>query len=440
MMPRWGEDNDTQVSYRKAPVHKHLRTAFAVGVGLSPGILLPFVVALQLGKSESDTVLLALSFALTLTNIVVASTEASSVATVGQELRLQRSLGVARMRRFVTTNLIRSVPATILGMGFLVAIFAVRVPDPAELALAGGILLLGPIIGSISAVFSGGLIAQTMTFVPIATQGLRSVLPLLALLVWPAGVSLVLLCILFVAGECIRFACLWGSWSRNRRSHLVETETAEKLETRGLWWQFSSTSLTQTNPLVDKFFLAGEAQGSITAYELADKVSFAVYQVAYNFGLLQRLGGWSTGTGLESVQRFRRDLVKLMLGTLALAAVGAVGLTAVLLLGWLPEAWILGAQWSMIALFAMPFAIGVTCCIRFIVISGAQRWLLPVTGSGVLVNAAFNLALLSWFGPIGIVLASIPTRMALFAGLLFVISRIHRDRSAQTGNGNDAQV
>lgn len=402
---------------------RHLRLTLTVGFGLGPGMLLPFALAFSLSTRQSDTFILALSFSVLLLNVVVASIEASSIAVIGEQIRRDAPLSARTLVRFALRNALQGLPACAIGVGSLLLIYVWSSPDPPELIACSLILCLAPVVGMASAVLSGALIAHERTSLPILSQGFRSILPLIAVILLPQ-MPLPLLCLLYPLGELVRLILLIGPWARLRRTQQVETRTT--LTARGLYWQFASTSLTQANPVVDRFLLAGTGLGSITAYELADKVSFAIFQIAYNFGLLQRIGSWSTAPPEDRLRLFRRDLLKIALVTLAGSIVISAIIGILLMTPAVPEEWRLGLTWSLIAVFAMPIAISVTSSIRYLVILDAQRLLLPITIGGLIVNAVLDFLFLEWLGPIGIVLASIPTRAFLLVGMQLTISRLRR--------------
>lgn len=394
-----------------------LTTGIAVAVGLGPGVLLPFMIALVMSAEQSDMTVLAVSVSVVLVNVVVAAVESTSVAAIG-EAHAKGQLSKATMWAFTLRSFLASGPAVLIGAAVLVAIFSSSVADLPEFVIGVAIIAIAPFIGSASGVLAGSFLSEGRTFLPILSQGFRSLLPMIGVLV-VANPSITLVSILYVIGEALRFALL--ALARARAPLSEDNGEAARLSNRGLYWQFASTSFTQANPVVDKYFLGSAPAGSITAYELADKASFAIFQVAYNFGLLQRIGKWSRAAGVVRRRLFRRDLVMLMGGTLALAVVAALAIWILQQLDAVPEQWSRGAQWAMIALFAMPFAIGVTSSMRYVVILNRTRWLLPISIGGVLVNAGLDLLFLTLFGPIGIVIASIPTRFFLFLGFQGVI-------------------
>lgn len=400
---------------------RHIRTAIAAALGLGPGVLLPFFIALSLESRQSDFTVLALSVSVVLINVVIASIESTAVASVGRALSGEGTSSTS-LRKYALRNALRGFIAIGIGAAFMVLVFAGSVDDLPHFIVTTAIFTLGPVVGAYSATYAGMLIAAGQTFAPILTQGFRSITPILGLLIFP-NLSSVWIAAFYVSGEVVRFMTL----KRACRRIFVNVVNNCDLDSRGLVWQFASTSLTQANPVVDKFFLTDAPSGSITAYELADKVSFSVFQVAYNFGLLQRLGKWSTApAGSKRRRLFYRDILALMGGTLFVATLGAVAIFGALNLGWVPESWSNGVKWGMIALFAMPFAIGVTSSMRYIVILDRTRWLLPISIGGVLLNAALDLLFLELFGPMGIIIASIPTRAFLFLGFQAVIFVLER--------------
>lgn len=416
-----------------------LRTALAMACGLAPGVLLPFAIALTMTVGNSDITVLVCSLSVVLMNVIVASVESASIAVLGatgaKRPANQTASAVAQplaerapsarhalsrrgLLRFTLRNVLLAAPAVLIASAILVSVFWGSVTEQTEFAIGVSVLALVSIIGSASAVFAGGLIAEGRTFVPIFSQGFRSLFPIAGLLL-SSEATLLLVALLAVCGELCRMLAL-AALSFRSEPGLLRLDT-EPPRPAGLYWQFASTSFTQANPVIDKYVLGAADPGSLTAYELADKVSFATFQAAYNFGLLQRIGSWAQGQGLERRRRFRSDVLRLMLATLALALITASILALLLVVEVLPRQWQLGAQWAILACFAMPLAIGVTASMRYLVMLRLARWLLPISVFGVLVNAVLDLVFFLAIGPIGVVLASIPARLALFLGFQGVI-------------------
>ena len=65
------------------------------------------------------------------------------------------------------------------------------------------------------------------------------------------------------------------------------------LPTRGLPWQSASALTAQGGPVTDRMFLTAAPAGSLSAYEMADKLFFAATQFLNLGFLVRRLSGWS---------------------------------------------------------------------------------------------------------------------------------------------------
>lgn len=401
------------------------RTALlaAVVLGLAPGMLLPFAVALRLPLDESDTFVLALSFSLVMINVAVSAVEAHSIANAGRRIGAGDVLGLRDLATYSLGSMVKVSPVIVVGMALLYLLYAAGTSSPLSLATTAGLLVSVPLVGSVSAAFAGAMIARGRPLLPILTQGLRSIVPL-AGMATPWDLSPTLLAGLYALGEVMRLLVLVvASVSRRSERRAQGARSAEGV-TRGLYWQIVSNGTSQLNPVVDRAFLNNGQAGDITAYELADKVSFALYQFTYNVMLLSRIGRWSSTFGRaprRAYELFVRDVGRMFLVTLALAASGAAAILLAFAVGVVPADWSRGVAWGAIVLFAMPFSIVMISCMRFIVIQDATKFLLPATLCGFTVNLVCDLLLFHAIGGVGIPIASVATKVVsaiLFLGVI----------------------
>lgn len=400
----------------------HVYAVAATAVGLLPGMVLPFVLAASLPRGESDTVLLALGINQFLVNVIFAGVEANAVASFGASPLKADGLSWRQVASFSRRSLVPSCRWTAIAGSALVILTAWRLEDRSAFIAASLVLLVNPIIGTLSSTLAGVLISRKDSPYAIGSQGFRSVLPMIAVVTGYAS-SVVTIAALYLAGEALR--TLFLLWVVGRRAVTGQGSGEPDPRPRGLDWQYATSALTQTNPPIDRLFLAG-ATGSVTAYELADKIAFVVFQAVYNVGILGRLHAWTRGTDAESTDRYRtfvRDSKLLFSTTVVLGLLtGGVVFGALL---WLPvpEEWRLGLIWSLVALCSIPFAVLVTASMRFCVILGVQRQMTAVSVVGFCSNMVANLVLYLTLGPVGVVVATIVTRAVIALLLVRLIRR-----------------
>lgn len=405
-------------------------------VGLAPGLLLPFAIPLRFDATASDVFFLAMSLALVMTNVVVASIEANTVAYVGRSLGRGERPGWRDVRAYTRRSFELGGLAIAVAMPLLFAVFAIRDArwvDGAAIVLT---LALVPIVGSATAVLAGLLIASGRSTVPIATQGLRSLVPLCALLSLSAP-SLQSVAWFYLCGEVLR-AAIMMVWSWRLGLAGAQQSTKRSAKPDGLALQFGATGISQGNPVVDRLVLASGEPGNITSYELADKVYFALYQVVYSGLMLRRLSGWAARNPeqpLSIYSRFRRDVWHLALITLVLSLIAMGAIAASLGTDLVPTAWEGGFTWALVLLPSTALSIVMISSMRFLVILSGQRLLFAASLVGFAVNSAADIALFALLGPIGVPVATVVTRIMMATLLLWAIARIYtRDRESLRGS------
>jgi hypothetical protein len=402
------------------------RTTIAVAIGLGPGLLLPFVVALRLSSEGSDRTVLTFSVATSLIGIVVPAVEARSIAVAGYLARHAGHVDGAAHRGLVLSTLKWSVPVTLAGAAGLGALYAARYSDPRTLWVMVAVIAIAPILGSVSAVNSGALLAVGRTRLVISTQGLRSILPLIALAIWP-NMALLALSLLFVLGELSRLTWLHIARIRIPKVRLDpgsgQDEKHWKDRAGGLSWQMGANAIGEMNPAIARISLAPQASGSVTSFELSEKIVALSTQIAYNFALLPKVGRWSATDRASAYRLFRRDLAVIVIVSVSASVVGIASILLIGFGGIVPEVWRLGLEWALIALLGGPAIAVAAGAVRYIATLGAQRVVVVAVAISVVFNALLGSALLAWAGPVGVVASLVLTRYVLAAGLIVAISR-----------------
>ena len=178
--------------------------------------------------------------------------------------------------------------------------------------------------------------------------------------------------------------------------------------------------------MTDRVFLAGAPAGSLTAYEMADKLFFAATQFLNLGFLVRRMSGWSRLPSVpvaEGRLRLRRDLTVL---------VGVAGVTALLVLGgalvasrltFLPSAWHQGLVWAAILSVSLPMIMVSMCGGRLLIIGRRQHLLIRLSAISVAANAVLDWIFFGIFGPVGIPVATVLVRTLSAVLYLIVVRR-----------------
>lgn len=389
-----------------------------------PGFLLPFVLTVILGPRVSDPFFLAVSVSLILTNVLANTIELNSVVQIGSVRARTGNISRRAVRRYRRRVRKFAVASTLLGGGILISVYSISILPENRLSfvVVAAIALAIPLVGAEASTRSGQLIACGRQEIPILMQAARSLLPLLVVIIVPSA-SAYILALSMVAGEVIRLAVLHLLAARVEAPAVGATTT---LETRGLIVQSISTSAVQLAPVADRMFLSGAPTGSLSAYELADKIFFAGAQFLNLSYLVRRVHRWS---GLRSVPRpqgdqlLRRDLTVLIGFSVASSVLAAAGLGLLQALVPLPKEWEQGLYWSQWILISLPFALFSMACSRLLVVAGRQNLLLWFAGSITVSTFLADWVLFSLFGATGIPIAGVIVRVLTAVGYAVVTLR-----------------
>jgi hypothetical protein len=185
-----------------------------------------------------------------------------------------------------------------------VVAYAAGLPDRAEfLTLVCGVAA-APVVAALASVLSGECIARGAPVVPIAVQAMRSLLPAVALLVWPTG-PLLLFAALLPAGEAVRALVLRAA-CRRLRARQAGPPTGE-LTAYGLGAQAVSSGVTQLGPAVDRLYLSSAGAGAISSYEMSDRLMYAASQLYTMTFIYRRVAIWAQLPTMDA-ERARRLL------------------------------------------------------------------------------------------------------------------------------------
>lgn len=398
-----------------------LLTSAVAALVLFPGFAFSFVLSWLVGTARSDELLLAASVSLTLTNVVGNAIEANSVAEMGRLIGRGTPPG-----RFVLHAYARRIflfgLASCLAVGApLTTIYALRRPDPLPFAGLAAVMLLMALVGGVSSAFSGLLIAHGKVALPISLQSLRTVVPIVLVLAWPTA-PLVVYAGGFVIGELGRLTILY-----RRSRHLPTSTEAAAIPTRGLVWQSTSALTAQSGPVTDRIFLAKSPVGSLSAYEMADKLFFAAAQVV-NLGLVvRRLSRWARLPSYEPAAGralIRRDFAILFVVNVAVGLLGSGFCLLASTFDFLPHPWLEGLRWGAILFLSLPLSLCISCGGRMLIIARRQRLLVWFAATFAVLNALADWLFFVLIGPIGIPVATALVRLVSAVLYLVVVTRL----------------
>ena len=398
-----------------------LLTSGVAAFVLFPGFAFSFILSWFVGTARSDEFLLAASVSLTLTNIVGNAVEANSVAEMGRLIGRGTPPGREVLRSYSRRILLFALAACLAVGGPLTVVYAFRRTDPGVFVGLAGVMLVMALVGGVSSAFSGLVIAHGKVALPVSLQSLRTVVPIVLVIAWPTA-PLVVYAAGFVVGELARCTILF----RTSRRLPASAESAE-LPTRGLVWQSASALTAQSGPVTDRIFLARSPVGSLSSYEMADKLFFAAAQVL-NLGLVvRRISRWARLPSYEPAAgraMFRRDFGMLFVVN---AVAGLLGSGACLLAStfdFLPSPWHQGLRWGAVLFLSLPLSLCISCGGRMLIIARRQRLLTWFAATFAVLNALADWLFFFLIGPIGIPVATALVRLVSAVLYLVVVTRL----------------
>jgi hypothetical protein len=403
-------------------VRKDLPTAVAAIIGSLPGFTLPFVAALVLDPGASDILLLATSVAITVSVIVSSAVELTTIAEYGRVLGRDRNPAPDALRDYRRRVLLFATALTALVVPALAVAYAIGSQARAEFVVLVCAVAPAPILAAIASILSGECIARGGPTVPIAVQAMRTLLPAVLLAVW-WDAPLVVVAAMLPAGEAARAVVLAVAARRLRAQQAGAEDGA--LTPFGLVAQALSSGVTQLGPAVDRLFLSASGAGSVSSYEIADRLMYAAAQFVNMAFLVRRVGAWArlpTMAPGDATALLRRDGRVLGIVTAVLTAGGALACLAGLASGLLPESWNQGFLWGAIVMLSLPAHVFNVVGTRLLVVARRQRWMLAIAAATAVLNAVLDTVFFFLLGPVGIVVATLLLRWTM-AGVYLVLLR-----------------
>jgi hypothetical protein len=388
----------------------------AVVAGSLPGLVLPFMLVDQLPKRGADDFFLIASTSLVLVNIIAATWESAVVAEAGRFFLVFDRVPSASLRRLQRHILRVAAPATFVLVPGLTGLYGLQGGGSARATTLLShclILLPVPILAAQAATYSGLCISRGRLAVPLLSIGFRSLLALLTAVLSPR-LSTILAA--YLVGEVLRVLTLRRA-SRDLISPDGDREGLIPPSYKGLLGQAAAMGTLQMYPVVDRLFLARSPAGAVAAYELCDKIFFALNTVLLSTVVLPTVSKWPVLIG-QPVARVRRAIARDLSVVTVTSAVGAALVIIGLALG---RGAILdivpgaadGLSWARIALLSLPFAALDLIVARIYILARRTASLPMIAGLGLLSNIVADVVLYNLLGAVGIIWATVVMRLLL---------------------------
>jgi hypothetical protein len=382
----------------------------ATVLGMAPGFMVPFAASIVLPAADADVLLLGYAIMLFLSTVVGLAVEANTIGEYGRRPTRVRWSWSSNFGGYTRRLLLVSAGIVVVVAPLLTWVYSSNRGPGALVVIAWPFALAG-FVATVTGLFSGVVVARGGASWCVGSQSLRALPALTYMLALPEpGMVAIAWC--FVFGEVLRASAL-GALALRRPDNAVP-EADEQWQSRGAMWQMLSTSGSQVSPAVDRWFLTLGGAGSIAAYEIADKAFYVGYKLVTGGLLLRRMAAWGNldARGRTAARRMVVADARQLAGVGLLMAPVAVGaVAAALAVGLVPDNWSTGLLWAAILCVGLPLGIVHLLLSRLLVVLRQQWKLLPLTCVGVVANLVLDIVFFLAFGPVGIVLSTVGTRL-----------------------------
>lgn len=376
-----------------------------------PGFALPFAVAAVAAGYRSDALLLATSTAVTVSSAVSLPYEAAWASTAADARARSGSLSLNAMRHGLWQSLLISVLVTaVLMPAFSVTYFLSDQIDRGELLVSLVCTLLLPIAAGVGGLSSGILNAYGRVPTNLVLQGIRGMLALASVAFVVAGAPIWIIAIAFSVGESLR--AVLATVLARRCLDPSRAVQAEAPTIRAVLQHVGGLSVLGLWPIIARAFFAAAPAGTVTRFEMADRIFFAATQVCNNLLVFPRVAVVAERMRRLTLGEVTAAELRVVLGASAALAVLLSGLMLVLY-PYLPASLQDAVPWAIALLASLPAGIGGTVASRLAVAS-KNAWIISVTSLiGVVVNLGGNVAGSLLLGPFGVVLSTVLCRWML---------------------------
>jgi O-antigen/teichoic acid export membrane protein len=383
-----------------------------LGVSYAPGFLVPFVAHKALYLEVADRFLLVLSAAVT-TSAVISQT----LESIWSASAVRDGNAGALSRRVVGDGMVQaSLYGALITLALLPAIIFTyahgnfELSDLAPLAL---LMMPYPILAAASSVLGGLAIALGGLRANLLSQSLRS-LGILCFLGFGVQGQVWLAAIALSVGEAARLFVLTAIVGRKLSPHSAETSTPLP-HWRELMSVGTALLIVAVVPVIDRAFLVSFQSGTITDFEMADRIFFAANQVLVTTLVLARVSAWRLNS-LSGLPFVRAEIVRVIRISAGLTAAGIVVL--LMLLSFVGESPITSTRaiaWAAVLCLGLPFAVALVMVSRLATVERFSGLLPMLSVCSVTMNLIGNWIGSHALGPVGVVLATPTARLATFA-------------------------
>jgi peptidoglycan biosynthesis protein MviN/MurJ (putative lipid II flippase) len=304
----------------------------------------------------------------------------------------------------------------------LAVAYAIRSPERATFLTLVTAVAATPVVAAMASRVSGECVARGAPVVPIAVGAMRSLMPAVLLLAW-SNAPLILFAAMLPVGEAAR-AVVLGVACRRLRQRQVEEPTGP-LAAHGLVPQALSSGVTQFGPGVDRMFLSASGAGSVSSYEISDRLMYAASQFFSMTFIYRRVAVWARLPAMQpaKARQLLRSDARLLGGlVLVLTLLGALACLAALVSGLLPVDWRTGFWWGTLVMLSLPAHLFNVVGTRLLIIGRKPRYMLWIAVATAIINAILDALFYLLLGPIGIVLSTVLVRW-IMAGVYLHLLR-----------------
>jgi O-antigen/teichoic acid export membrane protein len=159
---------------------------------------------------------------------------------------------------------------------------------------------------------------------------------------------------------------------------------------------------------------------------MADRLMYAAAQFFSLTFVYRRVATWAQLPAMEAERAermLRRDARTLGAAVGVLTVAGVLGCGVALASGRLPADWVQGFWWGALVMLSVPAHGFNVVGTRLLVVSRNQHLMLWIAIVTAVLNAALDAVFYLWFGPIGIIVATVVLRWVM-AGVYVALLRV----------------
>jgi hypothetical protein len=178
---------------------------------------------------------------------------------------------------------------------------------------------------------------------------------------------------------------------------------------------------------VDRTYLSASGAGSVSSYEIADRLMYAASQFFTMTFIYRRVALWARLPAMEAGpgRRLLRGDARTLGGlALALTAASAAGCLIALVSGLLPHDWHTGFWWGTLVMISLPAHLFNVVGTRLLVIGRKARFMLWIAVATAILNGVLDTLLYLLLGPVGIVVSTVVVRWTMAGVYLHLLRTV----------------